>query len=227
MTIKQINFANIDEVAAEAGKFDFILADLGVSSMQIDNPERGFTYKAEGPLDLRLNPEKGESAAERLQNMNYEEIVGMLVENSDEPYAEKIAEKILLKQRSGGIHTTTDLREVIEQALQFLPAKEQKEAVKKACARTFQALRIDVNSEFEVLYSFLEKLPGVMNPEGRIAILTFHSGEDRLVKKAFKDYYKAGVFSDYSKEVIRPSAEECNRNPRAKSTKMRWAVMAR
>lgn len=227
MTIKQINFANIDEVAAEAGKFDFILADLGVSSMQIDNPERGFTYKAEGPLDLRLNPEKGESAAERLQNMNYEEIVGMLVENSDEPYAEKIAEKILLKQRSGGIHTTTDLREVIEQALQFLPAKEQKEAVKKACSRTFQALRIDVNSEFEVLYSFLEKLPGVMNPEGRIAILTFHSGEDRLVKKAFKDYYKAGVFSDYSKEVIRPSAEECNRNPRAKSTKMRWAVMAR
>lgn len=227
LTIKQINFANIDEVAAEAGKFDFILADLGVSSMQIDNPERGFTYKAEGPLDLRLNPEKGESAAERLQNMNYEEIVGMLVENSDEPYAEKIAEKILLKQRSGGIHTTTDLREVIEQALQFLPAKEQKEAVKKACARTFQALRIDVNSEFEVLYSFLEKLPGVMNPGGRIAILTFHSGEDRLVKKAFKDYYKAGVFSDYSKEVIRPSAEECNRNPRAKSTKMRWAVMAR
>ena len=227
LTIKQINFANIDEVAAEAGKFDFILADLGVSSMQIDNPERGFTYKAEGPLDLRLNPEKGESAAERLAKMDFEEIVGMLVENSDEPYAEKIAEKILLKQRSGGIHTTTDLREVIEQALQFLPAKEQKEAVKKACARTFQALRIDVNSEFEVLYSFLEKLPGVMNPEGRIAILTFHSGEDRLVKKAFKDYYKAGVFSDYSKEVIRPSAEECNRNPRAKSTKMRWAVMAR
>lgn len=225
LTIKQINFANIDEVAAEAGKFDFILADLGVSSMQIDNPERGFTYKAEGPLDLRLNPEKGESAAERLRNMDYEEIVGMLVENSDEPYAEEIAEKILAKQRSGGIHTTTDLRDVIEQALQFLPAKEQKEAVKKACARTFQALRIDVNSEFEVLYSFLEKLPGVMNPGGRIAILTFHSGEDRLVKKAFKDYYRDGVFSDYSKDVIRPSVEECNRNPRAKSTKMRWAVM--
>ena len=225
LTIKQINFANIDEVAAEAGKFDFILADLGVSSMQIDNAERGFTYKAEGPLDLRLNPEKGESAAERLRNMDYEEIVGMLVENSDEPYAEEIAEKILVKQRNGGINTTTDLREVIEQALQFLPAKEQKEAVKKACARTFQALRIDVNSEFEVLYSFLEKLPTVMNPGGRIAILTFHSGEDRLVKKAFKDYYRDGVFREYSKDVIRPSAEECSRNPRAKSTKMRWAVM--
>lgn len=226
LTVKQINFANIDEVAAEAGKFDFILADLGVSSMQIDNPERGFTYKAEGPLDLRLNPEKGESAAERLESMDYEEIVGMLVENSDEPYAEEIAEEIMNQKRKGGIKTTTELRDTIERALAFLPAKEQKEAVKKACARTFQALRIDVNSEFEVLYSFLEKLPDVMAPGGRAAILTFHSGEDRLVKKAFKECYKAGIFSDYSKDVIRPSTEECSRNPRAKSTKMRWAVKA-
>lgn len=226
LTVKQINFANIDEVAAEAGKFDFILADLGVSSMQIDNPERGFTYKAEGPLDLRLNPEKGESAAERLESMDYEEIVGMLVENSDEPYAEEIAEEIMNQKRKGGIKTTTELRDTIERALAFLPAKEQKEAVKKSCARTFQALRIDVNSEFEVLYSFLEKLPDVMAPGGRAAILTFHSGEDRLVKKAFKECYKAGIFSDYSKDVIRPSAEECSRNPRAKSTKMRWAVKA-
>lgn len=226
LTIKQINFSNIDKVAAEAGKFDFILADLGVSSMQIDNPERGFTYKADGPLDLRLNPEKGESAAERLHSMDYEEIVGMLVENSDEPYAEKIADEIMKQKRRGGIQTTTELRCAVERALTFLPEKEQKEAVKKACARTFQALRIDVNSEFEVLYSFLEKLPDVMTPGGRAAILTFHSGEDRLVKKAFKDYYKLGVFSDYSKDVIRPSAEECQRNPRAKSTKMRWAVKA-
>ena len=226
LTIKQINFANIDEVAKEAGKFDFILADLGVSSMQIDNPERGFTYKAEGPLDLRLNPEKGESAAERLAKMDYEEIVGMLVENSDEPYAEEIADEILKEKRKGGVKTTTDLYEVIVRALRFLPAKDQKEAVKKSCARTFQALRIDVNSEFEVLYSFLEKLPSVMAPGGRAAILTFHSGEDRLVKKAFKDYYKEGIFSEVSKDVIRPSAEECARNPRAKSTKMRWAIKA-
>ncbi len=226
LTIKQINFANIDEVAADAGKFDFILADLGVSSMQIDNPERGFTYKAEGPLDLRLNPQKGESAAERLAQMNFDEIAGMLIENSDEPYAKEIAEEIIKQRRKGGIKTTTELRDVIESALLFLPAKEQKEAVKKACARTFQALRIDVNSEFEVLYSFLEKLPDVMAPGGRAAILTFHSGEDRLVKNAFKNYYREGVFSDISKEVIRPSAEECNRNPRAKSTKMRWAIKA-
>lgn len=226
LTIKRINFANIDEVAKEAGKFDFILADLGVSSMQIDNPERGFTYKAEGPLDLRLDPTKGESAAERLAAMDYEEIVGMLTENSDEPYAEEIAEEIMKKRVKGGIHTTTELREVIEAALRFLPVKEQKEQVKKACARTFQALRIDVNSEFEVLYSFLEKLPEVMAPNGRAAILTFHSGEDRLVKKAFKEYERSGIFCEVSKDVIRPSAEECSRNPRAKSTKMRWAIRA-
>lgn len=226
LTVKQINFANIDEVAAEAGKFDFVLADLGVSSMQIDNPERGFTYKADGPLDLRLNPEKGESAAQRLHSMDFEEIVGMLVENSDEPYAEEIAEEIMKYKKHGCIDTTTKLRDVIAEALRFLPAKDQKEAVKKSCARVFQALRIDVNSEFEVLYSFLEKLPDVMAPGGRAAILTFHSGEDRLVKKAFKEYQKAGIFREVSKDVIRPSAEECNRNPRARSTKMRWAVKA-
>ena len=107
-----------------------------------------------------------------------------------------------------------------------MPEKERKEAVKKACARTFQALRIDVNSEFEVLYTFLEKLPEVLAPNGRAAILTFHSGEDRLVKKSFKEFYKEGIYSDIAKDVIRPSAEECVRNSRAKSTKMRWAIRA-
>lgn len=175
---------------------------------------------------LDVDPIEIVKTKERLAHMDYEEIVGMLVENSDEPYAEEIADEIMKQKRRGGIKTTTDLREVIERALKFLPAKEQKEGVKKACARTFQALRIDVNSEFEVLYSFLEKLPDVMAPGGRAAILTFHSGEDRLVKKAFKDCQKTGIFSEVSKDVIRPSAEECSRNPRAKSTKMRWAIRA-
>ena len=159
LTIKQMNFADIDRLVPEAGLFDFVLADLGVSSMQIDNPERGFTYKADGPLDLRLNPEK-----------------------------------------------------------------ERKEAVKKSCQRCFQALRIDVNQEFEVLESFLSKLPGILAPGGRAAILTFHSGEDRLVKYYFKDGKKEGIYSDVASDVIRPSAEECQRNPRARSTKMRWAI---
>ncbi len=227
LTILQKNFADIDEVAEEAGAFDFILADLGVSSMQIDNPERGFSYKVDGPLDLRLNPEKGISAAERLKEVTEEELVGMLVENADEPYAEKIAGRICFELKRGGtIETTKQLRDVIEAALRFLPKEEQAEAVKKSCQRTFQALRIDVNSEFEVLYQFLEKLPAVLKPGGRAAILTFHSGEDRMVKKAFKQGKKEGLYREISEDVIRPSKEECSRNPRARSTKMRWAIRA-
>lgn len=225
LTVKLLNFANIDQVAAEAGKFDFMMADLGVSSMQIDNPERGFSYKVEGPLDLRLNPQKGVSAAERLKEVTKEEFIGMLVENSDEPYAEEIAETVMGKLSSGEtIETTGELRQAIEEALSFLPEKERKEAVKKSCQRTFQAIRIDVNSEFEVLYEFLEKLPDVLAPGGRVAILTFHSGEDRLVKKSFKTLKKQGIYQEISEDVIRPSKEECIKNPRARSTKMRWAV---
>lgn len=227
LTIIEKNFADIDEVAEEHGKFNFVLADLGVSSMQIDNPERGFTYKYEGPLDLRLNPRKGTSAAERLKELTQEEFEGMLIENSDEPYAAEIAEKVMTKMRRGGkVETTLQLKEAIEEALRFLPEKEQKEAVKKSCARTFQALRIDVNSEFEVLEAFLEKLPDVLEPGARVAVLTFHSGEDRLVKKSFKQLQKAGIYTDVAKDVIRPSAEECSRNPRARSTKLRWAIRA-
>ena len=226
LTVRLQNFADVDRVVADTGeKFDFVLADLGVSSMQIDNPERGFTYKVEGPLDLRLNPEAGVTAAERLAQLEHEELVGMLVENSDEPYAEEIADTVdAWKQAGKPIETTTALRQVIEEALAFLPKKEQKEQIKKACQRTFQALRIDINCEFEVLYAFMEKLPQVLKPGGRAAILTFHSGEDRLVKQAFKQYYKEGLYSEVSRDVIRPSAEECFRNPRAKSTKMRWAI---
>lgn len=221
------NFANVDRVAEQYGPFDFLLADLGVSSMQIDNPERGFSYKQEGPLDLRLNPQNGEPASERLQKMNREEIEGMLIDNSDEPYAAEIARAIAGRNRKGQkIDTTTKLAELIGETLAFLPEKERKEAVKKSCARVFQALRIDVNSEFEVLEAFLTKLPSCMAPGGRIAILTFHSGEDRLVKHAFKEGKKAGIYSEVAEDVIRPSSEECAKNPRAKSTKMRWAVRA-
>ncbi len=221
------NFANVDRVAEQYGSFDFLLADLGVSSMQIDNPERGFSYKQEGPLDLRLNPQNGEPASERLQKMNREEIEGMLIDNSDEPYAAEIARAIAGRNRKGQkIDTTTKLAELIGETLAFLPEKERKEAVKKSCARVFQALRIDVNSEFEVLEAFLTKLPSCMAPGGRIAILTFHSGEDRLVKRAFKEGKKAGIYSEVAEDVIRPSSEECVKNPRAKSTKMRWAVRA-
>ena len=227
LTIKLQNFCTIDEIAREVGGFDFLLADLGVSSMQIDNPKRGFSFKVDGPLDLRLNQEAGISAAERLETITRDELAGMLYENSDEPYCEELAKAITDEIRRGNhIDTTTKLRQVIEKTLDFLPEKEKKETIKKTCQRTFQALRIDVNREFEVLYEFMEKLPDALKPGGRAAILTFHSGEDKLVKKALKAGYKAGIYSDYAKDVIRPSAQECAQNTRARSTKMRWAIKA-
>lgn len=230
-TAVHTNFANLAEVANEHGPFDFLLADLGVSSMQIDNPDRGFSFKREGALDLRLNPQAGVSAAERLDTISFEELVGMLEENADEPLAEKIA-KAVLKERGRGnrIDTTTKLKTLVEGVIakeRSISPSRREEAVKKTCQRTFQALRIDVNNEFEVLHAFLEALPTAMAPGGRMAILTFHSGEDRLVKKAFKALEKQGVFSEVAQEVIRPSAEECRQNPRATSTKMRWAIKAK
>ena len=132
----------------------------------------------------------------------------------------------MLKKLDGKGHIYGLDIDPIEKALCVVSQKERKEAVKKSCARVFQALRIDVNNEFEVLYDFLEKLPDALASGGRVAVLTFHSGEDRLVKKSFKALQKQGVYSEVAKDVIRPSAEECNTNPRARSTKMRWAIKA-
>ena len=228
LTIRHMNFAELGRAAEEAGGFDFILADLGVSSMQIDNPERGFSYKTDGPLDLRLDPACGETAAERLRSLTREEFTGMLQENSDEPYAKEIAAVVMKElKKKKPVETTTRLRELIGEALAFLPESEKQETIKKSCARVFQALRIDVNSEFEVLDCFLEALPGALKPGGRAAILTFHSGEDRLVKKSFQYYQREGLYEAVAKDVIRPGAEECRRNPRARSTKMRWAIRAK
>ena len=227
LTIRLQNFCTIDEIAKEVGGFDFILADLGVSSMQIDKPERGFSFKTEGPLDLRLNQQSGISAAERLDTISRDELAGMLYENSDEPYSEELAKAITDEIRKGNrIDTTTKLRQVIEKTLDFLPEKEKKDTIKKTCQRVFQALRIDVNHEFEVLYEFMEKLPDALRPGGRVAILTFHSGEDKLVKRALKEGFRDGIYRAYSKDVVRPSAQECAQNARAHSTKMRWAVRA-
>lgn len=225
-TPRFMNFADIDKLAEEVGGFDFVLADLGVSSMQIDNPERGFTYKAEGPLDLRLNPNAGVPASQRLWELSTDELAGMLVENSDEPYADEIAAQVMKDLHRGvPITTTTALYKEIELALANIRMsnQERKEALKKSGARVFQALRIDVNSEFEVLYAFMEKLPKALRPGGRVAVLTFHSGEDRIVKKAFQAFQREGVYSDVARDVIRPSKEECYRNSRAHSTKLRWA----
>ena len=227
LKIKQMNFSQIDQVAVESGPLNFVLADLGLSSMQIDNPERGFSYKKEGPLDLRLNPEQGESAAERLKSLSQDELQGMLIENADEPHAEAIARAVISEMRKGKeISTTTQLRQIIKEALKFIPEETRNDEVKKSCQRCFQALRIDVNNELEVLYEFLEKLPDVLAEGGRVAILSFHSGEDRLVKKSFQHFFREGIYREIAPGPIRPSPEECNSNSRARSAKLRWAIKA-
>ena len=225
LTIKNMNFADIDYLALESGPFDFILADLGVSSMQIDNPKRGFSFKTDGPLDLRMNQAKGITAAERLREMTKDEIIGMLIENADEPHAEEIASAIVSKYHSGNqILTTLQLQNVIKDALTFIPRDDRDEEVKKSCQRSFQALRIDVNHEFEALFEFLEKLPLVLKRGGRVAILSFHSGEDRLVKKSFQHYLRNDTYREIAPSPIRPSFEEQTSNSRARSAKLRWAI---
>jgi len=227
LSTRTMNFADIEQLLPTSGKLQFVLADLGVSSMQIDNPERGFSFKAEGPLDLRMNPEIGLPAAYRLKMMTKEEIEGMLVENADEPHAARIADAIIAERRKGkGITTTTQLQKIVKDALRTLPPADRDEEIKKSCQRTFQALRIDVNHEYESLYAFLEKLPDVLAPGGRVAILSFHSGEDRLVKKSFQAFFRSGVYRDIAPEFIRPSMEEQNANSRARSAKLRWAERA-
>ena len=226
LEIRQMNFSQIDQLAFESGPFNFVLADLGVSSMQIDNPDRGFSFRAEGPLDLRLNPTRGRSAANRLKKMTLDELQNMLVENADEPHAGVIARAIISSMKNGmEISTTTQLRNIIEEALKFVP-KISDDEIKKSCQRCFQALRIDVNQEFEVLDDFLEKLPDVLAKEGRVAILTFHSGEDRRVKKSFKHFFREGIYREIAPEPIRPSDQECRDNSRARSAKLRWAIKA-
>ena len=227
--IRKMNFSDIDQITNEVGELNFILADLGVSSMQIDNPERGFSVKTDGPLDLRLNPQSGKSAAALLKIISKKELEILLIENADEPHAEIIAQTILSKIKKGIlVENTLQLKALIKEALELTTVNGEVDIdeLKKTCARCFQALRIAVNDEFGVLDKFLQKLPDALASGGRVAILTFHSGEDRRVKKAFQLYFRESIFSSVAPDPIRPSAEEIFSNPRARSAKLRWAIKA-
>lgn len=221
LIIRRMNFAGLPKLLAETqGGFDFVLADLGVSSMQIDNPARGFTFKAEGPLDLRFNPNRGQPASIFIQSLEEEALTEILTDNADEPCAQEIARA--LHENREKIGTTTELAAIVRQTLQHkhVPAEE----VKKSLQRTFQALRIAVNDEFGVLEQFLQFLPECLKPGGRAAILTFHSGEDRRVKQSFLNGYRAGMYAQIARDPIRPSSQERHSNPRASCAKLRWAV---
>lgn len=201
---------------------DFLLADLGLSSMQIDNPERGFSYKHDGPLDMRMNTTRGISAADWLARCeSVETLATVLVDGGDEPHAEEIADAILSARTAGPIKTTLQLRQIIESVLPLkLTDKERGTTI----ARTFQAIRIAVNREFSSLDAFLAQLPYCLRPGGRVAIMSFHSGEDRRVKHHFRDAARGGIYASISSEIVRAKPQEIAQNSRAKSAKLRWAI---
>jgi 16S rRNA (cytosine1402-N4)-methyltransferase len=209
------------------GGFDFVLADLGVSSMQIDNPARGFSFRADGPLDLRLDPTNGQSASELLLCVTRHRLRDLLTDNSDEPYAVELAAAL----QGQYVETTVQLADLVRAAMvlvfkRSMPEEERAAETKKALQRTFQALRIEVNDEFGVLDKMLLNLPACLKPGGRVAILSFHSGEDRRVKKCFQTGERNGTFSSVAPDPIRASYEEQRSNPRSSSAKLRWAVRA-
>jgi 16S rRNA (cytosine1402-N4)-methyltransferase len=217
-TAHRSNFAGLPQIlaAAEIAGADIILADLGVSSMQLDDPRRGFSVKNEGPLDMRMNPSRGQPASAFLARIRPGALEKTLAENADEPRAAALAP--VLAGRS--FATTTALAGAIRAALPRL----NKEDCDLTIRRVFQALRIAVNDEFSALETFLRHLPACLNPGGRAAILTFHSGEDRRVKKSFEAGFHDGVYGEISREVLCPGADERRANPRSTPAKLRWAV---
>jgi 16S rRNA (cytosine1402-N4)-methyltransferase len=225
-TAVRSNFAGLPKVLAGLGipGVDAVLADLGVSSMQIDDPARGFTFKTDGPLDLRLNPTRAPSAAEWLARVPEADLAAALSENADEPRAELLARELAARRTSTPFTRTRQLAGAIREILNLPTPARGEEPDDTAVRRVFQALRIAVNDELGVLDLFLRNLPYVLKPGGRVAILTFHSGEDRRVKQAFKFGVREGVYASASEEVIRVGAEELRANPRSSSAKLRWAV---
>jgi 16S rRNA (cytosine1402-N4)-methyltransferase len=213
-----------DLLAAERlAAVDLILADLGISSMQADSAARGFSYKEAGPLDMRMNPTRGETAAQLLARLGEEQLASLLTENADEPHAALIA--CLLKQQP--VMTTHAAERLVRTGLGAALPHLTKATVKMSVRRTFQALRIAVNGEFAALDAMLRALPECLAPGGRVVVLTFHSGEDRRVKKAFQAGYRSGVYADIADEVVRSTKEETFANRRASAAKLRWAVRAK
>lgn len=230
-SLHQGNFAGLPTVLAAQGVAgaDVLVADLGMSSLQLDEPERGFSYARDGALDMRLNPQRGQSAAELLAAINAEQLAQGLRELGDEPQAERIAAAIVSARRRLPITRTSELVQIImaavgQQDWQLHPRPGQWNL--HPAARTFQALRILVNRELKNLDELLRVLPMCLRPGGRAAIISFHSGEDRRVKAALRAGVEAGVYREVANEPMRPGWEERQSNPRSRSAKLRWAVRA-
>ncbi len=217
--VRRRNFAGLPQALweTEIKSADIVLADLGVSSMQLDDPGRGFSMKNEGPLDMRMNPQRGQPASALLAGIRTEALQVLLEENADEPHATLLAPALAGKLFA----STTALARAVRAVLPRL----NKEAGDDAIRRVFQALRVAVNDEFSALETFLRQLPACLNPGGRAAVLSFHSGEDRRVKKAFAAGLHAGLYAAIS-GVLRAGMEERRANPRSTPAKLRWARRA-
>lgn len=218
-TAHRSNFAGLSKVLGELqiSGVDLILADLGVSSMQLDNPARGFSTKGDGPLDMRMNPQRGQTASDLLKKLSAAELETILTENADEPNARVIAGALAGK----GFDTTRQLAEAVRGT--FVQQRRRSDEADLTVRRVFQALRIAVNDEFSALDTFLRNVRYCLKAGGRVAVLTFHSGEDRRVKKSFEAGLAEGFYAEIANEVIRPSAEERRANPRSSPAKLRWA----
>jgi 16S rRNA (cytosine1402-N4)-methyltransferase len=225
IVVRHSNFAALPRfLATEAPEgADLILADLGPSSMQIDDPARGFSFKVDSPLDMRMNPTRGRTASALLSELGESGLTQLLAENSDEPHAREIASAIHCAHAREPLVTTQALAAVVCEACdQWLRRSDN--PVENLVRGVFQALRIAVNDEFGALTELLRTLPTCLRSRGRVAILSFHSGEDRRVKTAFKQGLRDGSYVSIAEEVIRPSGEEKRDNPRSSSAKLRFAV---
>ncbi len=222
------NFAGLTKALANLGLggVDAILADLGVSSMQLDDPARGFTFRTDSPLDLRLNPSRPPSATDWLARVSSADLARALTENSDEPHAALLATELTSRRRATPFTRTLQLAGAIREILLLQQHRPDPAADDDCVRRVFQALRIAVNDEFGVLDLFLRQLPSCLTPGGRVAILTFHSGEDRRVKHAFRDGVRDGIYAETNEEVVRAGPAERRANPRSSSAKLRWAIRA-
>ena len=227
------HFAGLPKLLAADGRagVDVVFADLGLSSMQIDDPGRGFSYKHDGPLDMRMDPRRPRTAADVLRTITCDELATALRELADEPAHQQIARAIIRRRSDRPITRTEALVDVVLSAL-GLTRRTWRAAVTAGrselhpAARTFQALRILVNDELQGLDQLLRVAPYCLHPGGRLGILTFHSGEDRRVKHALRDGLRGGLYAQIAEEPQRASPAERRANPRSTSAKFRWAVRA-
>lgn len=215
------NFAQVDEVLAQAGakQADVLLADLGISSTQLDDPARGLSFSADGPLDMRLDQSSGRTAADLVNMIGEQELADVIYCYGEERYSRRIARAIVAARRTGRIERTLQLSEIIERSLPPIVRHQRRGA--HPSTRTFQALRIEVNRELESLETLLRLLPRVVAPGGRAGIISFHSLEDRLVKQAFLNYSNADTARILTKKPITADSEEIAENPRSRSAKLR------